>query len=118
MTTIAHHDTVVIGGVDTHKDVHVGALLDNLGRLLATESFPTTRHGYRRLLQWLQSHGHVDSVGVDGCGSWGAGLACYLSARGMPIPKAGNGPVEALRQLRVARKRGDEGAHRCRQSDP
>ena len=40
MTTIAHHETpAVTGGVDTHKDVHVAAVLDELGRLLATESF-------------------------------------------------------------------------------
>lgn len=140
MTTIAHHDAVVIGGVDTHKDVHVAAVLDNLGRLLGTESFPTARHGYRRLLAWLQSHGELEVVGVEGCGSWGAGLARYLAARGVRVvevnrpnrqerrrrgksdvldaeaaaravlagqatatPKAGTGPVEALRQLRVAR---------------
>ena len=75
MNTIAHHDVVVIGGVDTHKDIHVAAVLDQLGRLLGTESFPTTRNGYRRLLAWLQSHGDLDVVGVEGCGSWGAGLA-------------------------------------------
>jgi transposase len=140
VNTIAHHDTVVIGGVDTHQDVHVAAALDNVGRLLATASFPTTPHGYRRLLSWLQSHGELDTVGVEGCGSWGAGLARYLTARGVHVlevnrpnrqerrrrgksdvldaeaaaravlsgqasatPKAGTGPVEALRQLRVAR---------------
>ena len=140
MTTIAHHDVVVIGGVDTHKDIHVAAVLDNLGRLLGTESFSTTRHGYRRLLAWLQSHGELDVVGVEGCGSWGAGLSRYLTARGVRVlevnrpnrqerrrrgksdvldaeaaaravlagqatatPKAGTGPVESLRQLRVAR---------------
>ncbi len=52
MTTIAHHEPrPVTGGVDTHKDLHVAAVLDELGRLLATGSFPTTRHGYRRLLR-------------------------------------------------------------------
>ena len=72
MSTIAHR---VVGGVDTHKDIHVVAVLDELGRLVAVASFPTTRHGYRRLLRWLQSHGEVMAVGVEGCGSWGAGLA-------------------------------------------
>ena len=41
MTTIAR----VTGGVDTHKDIHVAAALDDLGRLLGTASFPATRHG-------------------------------------------------------------------------
>jgi transposase len=137
MTTIAQR---VVGGVDTHKDVHVAAVLDELGRLLGVESFPTTRHGYRKLLGWLQSHGELDGVGVEGCGSWGAGLARHLTARGVRVlevnrpnrqerrlvgkddpldaeaaaravlagkakvtPKSGDGPIEAVRQLRVAR---------------
>lgn len=141
MNTIAHAEPgQVIGGVDTHKDVHVAAVIDAVGRLLATESFPTTRHGYRRLLRWLASHGELVAVGVEGCGSWGAGLARYLTARSVRVvevdrpnrqkrrlrgksdpldaeaaaravlsgeatstPKAGTGPVEALRQLRIAR---------------
>jgi transposase len=142
MTTIAHPliERGVIGGVDTHKDVHVAAVIDDVGRILGTESFPTTRHGYRRLLVWLTGFGELRAVGVEGCGSWGAGLARYLTARHVTvvevnrpnrqtrrrrgksdtldaeaaaravlageatvIPKAGNGPVEALRQLRVAR---------------
>ncbi len=40
----------VTGGVDTHKDLHVAAALDGVGRLLATQSFPTTTAGYRALL--------------------------------------------------------------------
>ena len=137
MTTIARR---VVGGVDTHKDLHVAAVLDELGRLIDVASFPTTRHGYRRLLRWLCSHGELAAVGVEGCGSWGAGLARFLVARGVEVrevnrpnrqerrlsgkddpidaeaaaravlagkakalPKSGDGPVEALRQLRVAR---------------
>jgi transposase len=49
----------VLGGVDTHKDVHVAAVIDALGRLLGTESFPATRHGCRRLLRWMRSHGDL-----------------------------------------------------------
>ena len=140
MTTIAQDPDVVIGGVDTHKDTHVAAALDGLGRLLGTESFPSTRRGYQRLLTWLQSHGDLTVVGVEGCGSWGAGLARHLTAKGVEVvevnrpnrqdrrlrgksdiidaenaaravlagkakatPKSGTGPVEAVRQLRVAR---------------
>jgi transposase len=141
MTTLAHDPAKqVTGGVDTHKDFHVAAVIDALGRILGVSSFPTTRHGYRRLLAWLQSHGEVVAVGVEGCGSWGAGLARYLAARGVNVvevnrpnrqtrrlrgkddpvdaeaaaravlsgeakvvPKSGDGPVEAIRQLRVAR---------------
>ena len=45
----------MIGGVDTHKDIHVAAVIDELGRFIAAESFPTTTHGYRRLLTWSRS---------------------------------------------------------------
>jgi hypothetical protein len=65
----------VIGGVDTHKDVHVAAVLDEFGRLLVTRSFATTTSGYRQLYRWLCDHGEVLAVGVEGTGSWGAGLS-------------------------------------------
>ncbi|MDN3568441.1 hypothetical protein ACFQY5_35080 [Paeniroseomonas aquatica] len=41
----------VIGGVDTHKDLHVAAVVDNHNRLLGSQSFATTRHGYKRRIQ-------------------------------------------------------------------
>jgi transposase len=88
MTTMTHPpaDTRrVIGGIDTHKDVHVAAVLDELGRLLGTSSFPTTGAGYRQLLSWLRSHGDVVAVGIEGTGSWGAGLARHLTAQGVDV---------------------------------
>jgi transposase len=75
----------VFGGVDTHKDVHVAAALDQLGRLLGAESFPTTADGFRQLSRWLRSHGDVVSVGVEGTGSWGAGLARSLTADSVDV---------------------------------
>jgi hypothetical protein len=42
---------LVIGGVDTHKDLHVAAVVDADGALLGTESFSTTRAGYRALVR-------------------------------------------------------------------
>lgn len=99
MTTIAHDDARrVTGGVDTHKDVHVAAAVDELGRLLGTSSFPTTRHGYRRLLRWLRGFGELDAVGVEGTGSWGAGLARFLAGRDVRV-------VEVNRPNRQERRR-------------
>ncbi|MFH8699031.1 hypothetical protein ACH4F0_31460 [Streptomyces chartreusis] len=43
---------VVVLGVDTHKDVHVAAVLDHLGGLLNIGEFPATAAGYRHLLDW------------------------------------------------------------------
>ena len=64
----------VTGGGDTHADAHVAAALDHIGGLLGVESFPTTPAGYARLLAWLQGFGPVVLVGVEGTGSYGAGL--------------------------------------------
>jgi transposase len=66
-------------GVDTHADQHVAAALDAGGRLLGTQSFPTTPAGYAALLTWARAYGPVQQVGVEGTGSYGAGLSRWLS---------------------------------------
>jgi len=75
----------ITGGVDTHKDLHVAAALDSVGKLLGTQSFPTTAAGYRGLLGWLRGFGTVVAVGVEGTGSWGAGLARHLAAENVKV---------------------------------
>lgn len=75
----------VTGGVDTHKQIHVGAVIDGLGRLVDTASFPATAIGYRELLEWMQAAGDLEVVGVEGTGSWGAGLARYLTAADVSV---------------------------------
>ena len=70
----------VTGGVDTHLDVHVAAALDERGTLLGVESFATTENGYTKLLGWLGGFGPVELVGVEGTGSYGAGLTRHLQA--------------------------------------
>ncbi len=63
------------GGVDTHADSHVAAVIDPLGRHLAYATFPTTPAVYRALIGRLKSHGDVGQVGAEGTGAYGAGLA-------------------------------------------
>lgn len=75
----------VTGGVDTHADAHVAAALDHIGGLLGTESFATTPAGYARLLAWLEGFGTVGVVGVEGTGSYGAGLTRHLMAAGIKV---------------------------------
>lgn len=138
---MADHDRQVTGGVDTHGEVHVAAVIDATGRILATSSFAATPAGYRGLLRWLRRHGHVVRVGVEGTGSYGVGLARYLIGEGVTVvevnrpdrqrrrrhgksdtvdaeaaaraalngdaagtPRAGDGPVESVRVLRIARR--------------
>ena len=69
---------IVIGGVDTHGRTHHAAVLDAQGRLPGNQEFRADRGGYRQLLSWLGHHGQVGVVGVEGTGSYGAGLARYL----------------------------------------
>jgi transposase len=88
----------ITGGVDTHLDVHVAAALDHQGALLGVESFPTTTAGYRRLSTWLASFGDVDLVGVEGTGSYGAGLTRHLLDAGVRV-------VEVDRPNRQRRRR-------------
>jgi transposase len=141
MTTIARSDVAVTGGVDTHLDTHMAAALDGVGGQLGVRQFAATPAGYAQLLEWLQSFGTVVGVGVEGTGSYGAGLTRHLHAAGVVVvevdrpnrqnrrrrgksdpvdavaaaraalsgdaathAKTRNGPVEAIRVLRVTRR--------------
>jgi transposase len=65
--------------------VHVAALLDERGALLGVESFDTTPDGYRNLLGWASEQGEVVLAGVEGTGSYGAGLTRHLHAEGVKV---------------------------------
>jgi hypothetical protein len=96
--TVTNLPRCVTGGVDTHLDVHVAAALDERGTLLGVESFATTAHGYKKLLGWLSDFGPVELVGVEGTGSYGAGLTRHLQAEGVRV-------VEVDRPNRQRRRR-------------
>jgi transposase len=89
---------VISGGVDTHADMHVAAALDPIGGLLGVEEFPVTPAGYTRLLGWLGGFGTVALAGVEGTGSYGAGLARHITAAGVRV-------VEVDRSDRQDRRR-------------
>ena len=131
--------TQVTVGVDTHADVHVAVAKDSFGRRLDTTAIPTTPAGYAELLGWAQRLGQIEAWGIEGTGSFGAGLSRFLRAEGQvvaevnrpdrqtrrrrgksdpldaeaaaravqahqgSVPKAGDGQVEMIRSLRVAR---------------
>ena len=65
--------------------MHVAAALDPIGGLLGVREFPATAAGYAQLPGWLGSFGTVALVGVEGTGSYGAGLARYLAAAGARV---------------------------------
>jgi len=76
---------MVTGGVDTHKDAHTAAVLDQTGRLLGHNQFPATQKGYAALLAWLRGHGNLVRVGVEGTGVYGAGLAAFFQQAGVEL---------------------------------
>src|SRR5205814_4658697 len=88
----------ITGGVDTHADVHVAAALDPIGGLLGVQEFPATAAGYAGLLGWLGGFGTVALVGIEGTGSYGAGLARHVAAAGIRV-------VEVDRSDRPDRRR-------------
>ena len=90
-------ETVVVGGVDTHKYVHVAAVLSDTGALLGTAEFPATLGGHKDLLGWMSSFGDIGSVGVEGSGNYGAGLTRFLLTEGVRV-------VEVVRPDRRARR--------------
>src|SRR6201981_2155077 len=88
----------ITGGVDTHAGTHVAAALDSIGGLLGVQEFPVTPAGYARLLGWLGGFGTVALVGIEGTGSYGAGLARHITAAGIRV-------VEVDRSDRQDRRR-------------
>jgi transposase len=130
----------ITGGVDTHKDTHHAAVVLMNGRRIADAEFPASAAGHAELLTWMHSFGVLHAVGVEGTGSYGAGLARHLraaqvqvvevnrpdrrqrrtkgksdpldayaaadavlSGRATAVPKAGDGIVESIRALHLAR---------------
>ncbi len=84
-------------GVDTHKDTHHVAVVDELGRAVADRQFLATGTGYRQTVEFLHSHGIIRAVGVEGTGSYGAELTRVLAAAGMSV-------IEVMRTNRQHRR--------------
>ena len=63
--TKSKQTTPVVGGVDTHKDLHVAAVVDDNDQLLGTQSFASTRQGYKLMLAWMRSFGDLQRIGVE-----------------------------------------------------
>ncbi len=94
MLTISCLEGEVILGVDTHRDTHAAVLVDPLGRLVAAESFATSRRGMAALIAWARGRGTLRRAGVEGTGSFGAGLARALRLAGIEV-------IEVTRAARV-----------------
>ena len=70
-----------------------------LGRRLGVTLAPATSTGYGQLLAWARGLGEVQAWGVEGTGSYGAGLARFLVAHGQRVVEV-NRPDRQLRRRR------------------
>jgi transposase len=116
----------VTGGVDIHADMHVAAALDPIGGLLGVQEFPVSPAGYARLLGWLGGFGTVALVGIEGTGSYGAGLARHITAAGVRVVEVDRSdrqdrrrqgksdPLDAVSAARAARSGRARGAPKGR----
>lgn len=95
MTAEGRH---VTGGVDTHGEVHVAAVLESAtAQRLAVAEFAADTAGYVALREWMIGFGTLDAVGVESTGAWGAGLARSLCAADVTV-------IEVDRPDRKARR--------------
>ena len=86
--------------MDTHKDVHVAAVVDERGKILDSAEFATTARGYRSLARpGCAAFGELERVGVEGTGAYGAGLARHLGREGVEVVEV-NRPNRQMRRRR------------------
>jgi len=91
-------ECLVTIGVDSHKELHVAVAVDQLGRRLGAITVATTPRGFGQLERWAQRLGTIQRFGIEGTGSYAAGLARWLQARGHQV-------VEVNRPNRQTRRR-------------
>ena len=86
-------------GVDTHKHEHVARALDELGQIVGGLQVEANLDGYTELREWLGALGDDVVVGIEGAGSYGAGLCELLLTEEIQV-------VEVERPRRQDRRRG------------
>ncbi|WP_409048098.1 IS110 family transposase [Microbacterium sp. HA-8] len=88
----------VVVGVDTHKHIHVAAVMDTIGGILATLTIPTDAGGFRQLLEWAALFGQIIAFGIEGTGSYGAALTSFARRHGHKVVEVSR-PDRRLRRL-------------------
>jgi transposase len=95
-------DDVVVG-VDTHKDEHAAVLLNGHGGRLAELTVPATPAGSAQLLAAAQERvgpaGRLVAFGVEGTGSYGAGVTRFLRRQGYQVREVNRPPRKGERRL-------------------
>ena len=85
-------------GIDSHKDVLAGCLVDTAGQAVEHRSIANTADGHAELVAWV--HGaEVRRVGIEGAGNYGRPAATQLLGAGVAV-------VEVPPQMTAAARRG------------
>ena len=103
----------VIVGVDTHKHVHVAVAVDILGTRLGDQSFVADSGGYQALITWAEIHGPIEAFGIEGTGSYGAGLAGTVRRAGHRVIEVNRGDRRTRRAAGAAPSRRSRRPSRC-----
>ena len=89
MTGVVGHEgsrgVELVVGVDTHQDEHVAVAIDRQGVRLGELHIVATTHGYEELERWSRGLGEIHAFGIEGTGSYGAGVARFLTSRGHTV---------------------------------
>jgi transposase len=97
MTASTDPEIYVTAGADTHRDTHMIAALDQRGAELGVREFAADPTGHDDILEWLESFGTIDRIGVEGTGTYGAGLCRFLQRHDIDV-------VEVTRSDRQERR--------------
>jgi transposase len=88
---LAASERKVVVGVDTHKHLHVAVAVDELGARVGELTIGADSAGYAALASWSEQLGRPRAFGIEGTGSYGAGLASFLRRRGHLIVEVDRG---------------------------
>lgn len=72
-------------GVDAHKSTLAASAIDELGQEVAAITVTNDPAGHRRFEHWAEPLGRERCIGIEGGGSFGAGFARWLVARGETV---------------------------------
>ena len=100
MTGVVGHEgsrgAELVVGVDTHQDEHVAVAIDRQGVRLGEFHTVATTHGYEELERWSRDLGEIHAFGIEGTGSYGAGVARFLTSRDYNVVEV-NRPDRSIR---------------------
>jgi transposase len=72
-------------GIDSHKYNLTVAVIDALGRGLASCDFVNHPDAWKLMFKWMHGFGTITAVGIEGSGQYGAAVAKWLMAQGIVV---------------------------------